>query len=129
MLALDLLDLFFSMLWFFLFVIWIIILIRVFNDIFRSDDLSGLVKVLWMLFVIVLPLLGVFVYIISRGKGMGERDERVLEARDAKFNAYIRETAGSTKSMVDELAKLVELRDSGAITPEEFDSAKAKLLA
>src|SRR6187455_2818695 len=109
MLALDLLDLFFSMLWFFLFVIWIIIVIRVFNDIFRSDDLSGFVKVLWMLFVILLPLLGVFVYIISRGKGMAERDERTLEAREAKFNAYIREQAGSTKSMVDELAKLVEL--------------------
>jgi len=129
MLALDLLDLFFSMLWFFLFVIWIIIVIRVFNDIFRSDDLSGVVKVLWMLFVIFLPLLGVFVYIISRGKGMGERDEKVLEAREAKFNAYIREQAGSTKSMVDELAKLVELRDSGSITPDEYDAAKAKLLA
>ena len=129
MLAFGLLDLFFSMLWFFLFVIWIIIIIRVFNDIFRSDDLSGLVKVLWMLFVIFLPLLGVFVYIISRGKGMAERDERTLEAREAKFNAYIKETAGSTKSMVDELSRLVELRDSGAITADEFETAKSKLLS
>ena len=129
MLALDLLDLFFSMLWFFLFVIWIIIVIRVFNDIFRSDDLGGLVKVLWMLFVIILPLLGVFVYIISRGKGMAERDERTLEAREAKFNAYIKETAGSTKSMVDELSRLVELRDGGAITADEFETAKSKLLS
>jgi ABC-type multidrug transport system fused ATPase/permease subunit len=129
MLAFGLLDLFFSMLWFFLFVIWIIIVIRVFNDIFRSDDLGGFVKVLWMLFVIFLPLVGVFVYIISRGKGMSERDERTLQAREAKFNAYIQETAGSTKSMVDELAKLVELRDSGAITTEEYETAKSKLLA
>jgi len=129
MLAFGLLDLFVSMLWFFLLVMWLVIVIRVFADILRSEDLGGFAKVFWMLFVMFLPLLGVFVYIVARGKGMSARDEQTLAKRNEAFDAYVRETDRSTRSMVDELGKLTQLRDSGAISAEDYEAAKAKLLA
>jgi hypothetical protein len=119
---------FWSFLWFSLFFIWIWLLISVFADIFRSDDLGGWGKALWSLFVIVLPYLGVFVYLIARGHSMGERTAKQMQAQEAATQAYIRDAAGSSSS-VDEIAKAAALRDSGAITEAEFSAIKAKALA
>ena len=121
-------DVFLSMLWFFLFFIWIMILFQVFIDIFRSKDLGGGAKALWVIFVIILPFLGIFVYLIARGKSMAER--RMGEAIDQKkaMDAYVRETAGSSVSSADEIAKLAQLKDQGVLTDAEFNAQKAKLL-
>jgi Short C-terminal domain/Phospholipase_D-nuclease N-terminal len=118
------------MLEFFLFIIWIIILFRVFVDIFRSRDLSGWGKALWVIFVIILPFLGVIIYLIARGKEMGERDVQEAQARDQQFRAYVQEAAaGDGSSPADQLAKLADLRDRGVISDADFESQKAKLLA
>jgi hypothetical protein len=124
---LPLLDLFLVTLWLVLFVLWISLVLRVFADIFRSKDLSGAAKALWILFVIALPLLGVLVYLISRGDSMVERGLRELESREAATQDYIRRAAGST-STADELTKLVALRDGGVLTDAEFAAQKAALL-
>ncbi len=119
---------FFSMLWFFLFFIWIWLLISVFGDIFRSDDLSGWGKALWTVFVIVLPYLGVFVYLVARGKEMGEHRIRDASRRDQQMRSYVQEVSGGG-STADEIERLAQLQSQGAITEEEFRQAKAKLLA
>jgi hypothetical protein len=132
MLAADypLLEVFWTMLWFFLFFIWIWLLISVFADIFRSDDLSGVAKTFWIIFVIVLPYLGVFIYLISRGNKMGEHAARDAAKRDAQFRSYVQEAAAtSAASPADELAKLADLRDKGVITAEEFEQQKRQVLA
>jgi hypothetical protein len=129
MLAFGLLDVFFSMIWFFLFVMWIVLVIRVFGDIFRSDDMGGLVKVIWMLFVMAVPLLGVFMYIILRGRKMTANDVKAAQAQQEAFNTYVRQAAGSPAGVADELAKLAGLRDNGTISADDFAAAKAKLLA
>ncbi len=125
------LDVFWSMLEFFLWVIWIWILIMVFIDIFRSHDLSGWAKALWFLFVLIIPLVGVLVYLIARGGEMHDRAARAAQAREeAAYRAYRADGAGgSSASQADQLAKLAELRDKGALTPEEFESAKSRVLA
>ena len=123
----PLLDLFLVTLWLVLFVLWISLVLRVFADIFRSKDLSGAAKALWILFVIALPLLGVLVYLISRGDSMVERGLRELESREAATQDYIRRAAGST-STADELTKLAALRDGGVLTDAEFAAQKAALL-
>lgn len=123
----PLLDVFWAMLWFFLFIAWIWVLISVIADIFRSDDLSGWAKGLWVLFVIVLPWLGVLVYLIARGHGMAERSMASAAAAEQAQRDYIQSVAGS--SSADELAKLAQLRDSGVISDSEFQAQKAKLLA
>jgi hypothetical protein len=130
MLAYDypLLGLFWTMLWFFLFVIWLILLFRVIADIFRSHDMGGFAKALWLIFVIVVPFLGVLVYVIARGHSMAQRDMESMQAQQQAFDTYVRETAGGG-STAGELEKLVELRDRGVITEQEFQSQKAKLLA
>jgi hypothetical protein len=125
----PLLNLFFTMLWFFLFIAWLWLLFSVFGDIFRSHDLSGWAKALWTLFIIVLPLFGVLIYLIARGAGMTERTVKAQERREEAFRAYVRETAGSSPSAADELAKLAALRDAGTISAEEFEAQKAKLLS
>jgi hypothetical protein len=126
----PLLGAFWTMLEFFLFIIWIIILFRVFVDIFRSHDLGGWGKALWMIFVIILPFLGVIVYLIARGKGMGERDVAEAQAKDQQLRAYVQEAAaGDGSSPADQLAKLADLRDRGVISDAEFENQKAKLLA
>jgi hypothetical protein len=122
-------DVFLSMLWFFLFFIWIWLLISVFADIFRSDDLSGWGKALWTVFVIVLPYLGVFVYLIARGKKMSEHAMHQAQRQEADRRAYVQSVAGSgPASPAEEIARLAQLRDSGALTDEEFQQAKSKLL-
>ena len=122
------LGVFWSIFIFFLWVIWIWILITIFIDIFRSRDLSGFAKALWVLFVLFLPMIGVLVYLIARGGKMHERAVRQARRQDQEARAYIREAAGP-ESSADQLAKLADLRDKGVITQEEFDREKAKILA
>ena len=111
-------QVFWSMLWFFLFFIWIMLLFTVFADIFRSQDLSGWGKALWSIFVIIVPYLGVFVYLIAQGRGMGERALRRIEQQRVASDAYIRSVAAQTED--EQLAKARELLRTGAITPDEF---------
>lgn len=123
----PLLDVFWTMLWFFMFFIWIWLLISIFGDIFRSDDLGGWGKALWVIFVIILPFLGVLIYLIARGHGMAERSAQQAAAADAATRQYIQEAAGST-STADELSKLASLRDQGVISAEEFETQKAAVI-
>ena len=116
-----------SIFWFFLFFIWIMILFRVFADIFVSHDLSGFAKVLWCIFVILVPYLGVFVYLIARGHKMTEHAMQSAQAQDAAAREYI-QSAVSAPSASDELAKLAALKADGTLTEAEFNAAKAKLL-
>ncbi|MFC8348202.1 SHOCT domain-containing protein [Streptomyces sp. NPDC057280] len=125
----PLLSVFWSMLWFFLWIMWFILLFRIVVDIFRDDELSGWAKAGWLVFTIVLPFLGVFVYVIARGKNMGRREIAQARAQQEEFNAYIRQTAAGGTSSVDELAKLSEIRSRGDITDEEFRRAKDLVLA
>jgi len=122
------LSIFWSILYFFLWVIWIWILIWIFLDIFRSRDLSGWAKALWVVFVIFLPLIGVLVYLIARGDKMHQHAVQDARTQDQAARAYIREAAGP-ESSADQLAKLADLRDRGVITAEEFEREKAKILA
>ena len=123
-------QVFLSMLWFFLFFIWIWLLITVFGDIFRSQDLSGWGKALWSIFIIFLPYLGVFVYLIARGRKMGEHAAQAAAAQEAQLRQYVQNVAAtSAGGGADELAKLADLRDKGVISEEEFQQAKAKALA
>ena len=126
--TMALFDLFWTMLWFFLFIVWIWLLITIFIDIFRSDDLSGWAKALWVIFVIILPLLGVLVYIIARGNSMQERAMKQAAQQERMARAYIQEASGGSSS-ADEIEKLAKLRDQGVLTDEEFSAQKAKLLA
>jgi ABC-type multidrug transport system fused ATPase/permease subunit len=118
------------MLYFFLFIIWIWILITVFIDIFRSHDLGGGAKALWVIFVIIIPFLGVFIYLIARGGKMQER--RLQEAAQQKnaFDTYVRETAGgSGGDAASQLSHLADLKSQGVLTDAEFEAQKAKILA
>ncbi|MEU7068611.1 SHOCT domain-containing protein [Streptomyces narbonensis] len=129
-LAVDypLLNMFWTMLMIFLWILWFMLLFRVIGDIFRDDELGGWGKAGWTAFVILLPFLGVFVYLIARGKSMGERELNRVRQNEEQFRSYVRETAG-TSGHADELARLAELKDRGAITEAEFAQAKAKVLA
>lgn len=111
----------------FLFIAWFWILITVIGDLFRDQALSGWAKAAWVFFLIVLPILGTVIYLIARGEGMRERTIREQTDMKQQFDAYVRETAGS--SPADELAKLSDLKQRGEISQEEFDRAKSKLLA
>jgi hypothetical protein len=121
-------EIFWSMLWFFLFFIWIWLLIVVFSDIFRSHDLSGWGKALWVIFIIVFPYLGVFVYLIARGHKMQEHAVQAAQAQDAATRRYIQETVGGSKSPADELANLADLKERGVIDDAEFQRLKAKVV-
>jgi hypothetical protein len=126
----PLLNVFWTMFEFFLWVIWIWILIMVFIDIFRSRDLSGGAKALWFLFVLLIPLFGVLAYLIARGGSMHERSARWARQQDEEFRADISEAASeSPATTADQLAKLADLRDRQVISPAEFDREKAKVLA
>ena len=112
----------------FLWVLWIWILIYVFIDIFRSRDLSGWGKALWFLFVLLIPLIGVLVYLIARGGSMHDRAMQQAQQQDREFRAYVQDAASSGNT-ADQLAKLADLRDRGVITADEFEREKAKVLA
>ncbi len=124
------LDAFLTMLYFFLFIIWIWLLITVFVDIFRSHDMGGLAKALWVIFIIILPFLGVFVYLIARGGKMHERAAQQAAEQQKAFDQYVKQAAGSSGgSTADQLSKLSDLKSQGVLTDAEFDAQKAKILA
>lgn len=135
----PLLNAFLTILWFFLWILWFMLLFRVIVDIFRDDDLSGWGKAGWMIFVCVLPFLGVFVYLIARGRGMGEREARRVQRQEQAFRQYVREaaqeepapmaTAPAPRSGVDELERLAGLRAHGDISEDEYQRAKDHLLS
>ncbi len=127
----PLMGFFWSMLIFFLWIAWFMLLFRIIVDIFRSGDLGGFAKAMWFIFVIFLPFLGVLVYCIARGGSMAERDYAQASSQQAAFDSYVRQTAGSAGSAgtADELAKFASLRDQGVITDAEFAAQKAQLLA
>ncbi|MFJ5937687.1 SHOCT domain-containing protein [Streptomyces sp. NPDC003444] len=128
----PLLNLFWTMLWFFLWIMWLFLLFKVVTDIFRDHELNGWAKAGWLIFCILLPYLGVLVYVIARGKGMSRRDAKQMKDSEAAFQDYIRKAAGTQgggTSATDELARLADLKDKGAITAEEFEKAKTKVLS
>ncbi|MDX3733231.1 SHOCT domain-containing protein [Streptomyces caniscabiei] len=128
----PLLSVFWSMLLLFLWIMWFVLLFRVVVDIFRDDDMSGWAKAGWLVLTILLPFLGVFVYVVARGKNMGRREVAQARAQQAAFDDYIRQTAkgGEGRSTsVDELARLSEIRSRGDITDDEFRRAKELVLS
>jgi ABC-type multidrug transport system fused ATPase/permease subunit len=122
-------DLFGTMLGLFVFFIWFWLLIVIFGDIFRSRDMGGGAKALWVIFVIVLPFLGILVYLIARGGKMHERAEQAAQAQQRAFDDYVKQTAGAGGSSSDELAKLADLKAKGVLTDAEFEAQKAKILS
>ena len=124
------LDAFLTMLYFFLFIIWIWLLIMVFMDVFRSHDIGGLAKALWVIFIIVLPFLGVFVYLIARGGKMHERAADQAAQQQKAFDQYVKQAAGTPgETSADQLHKLADLKTQGVLTDAEFEAQKAKILA
>lgn len=124
----PLLNLFWTMLWLFLWVMWFFLLFKVITDIFRDHELHGWGKAGWLILVLLLPYIGVFVYLIVRGRGMGKRDVKQSEEREQAFQDYVQKAAGPRHSPAEELAKLSSLKEKGDLTQEEFDKAKDKLL-
>jgi ABC-type multidrug transport system fused ATPase/permease subunit len=120
------LDVLWTMIIFFCWVIWIWIVITVLVDVFRRDDIGGFAKAMWVVFVIILPFLGVLIYLIAQHDGMRERSMQQAQAQKQQFDEYVRDAAGGSAG---EIAKAKELLDSGAITQQEFDALKAKALA
>jgi ABC-type multidrug transport system fused ATPase/permease subunit len=120
-------DAFLTVIWIFLFVAWIMVLFTIIGDLFRDHQLSGWWKAVWILFLIFVPFLTALVYLIARGHGMRERSIKEQAEVRKHFDSYVRETAGT--SQVDELHKLNDLKEKGAISAEEFEQMKAKVLA
>jgi hypothetical protein len=126
----PILDIFWTMLYFFLFFIWIWLLITVFSDIFRSHDMGGWSKALWSIFIIVIPFLGVFVYLIARGGKMHEHQAQEVAAQQEAFDQYVKQAAGtSSETTADQLSKLADLKNQGILTDAEFEAQKTKILA
>lgn len=118
---------FWTVMWIFLWIMWFMLLFRIIIDIFRDHDMSGWSKAAWLVFVLIVPFLGVLVYVIVRGKDMGKREFKAAKDQRDAMDAYIRETAGGGGG-AQELARLSELKAKGDLTEEEFQQAKAKLL-
>jgi type VI protein secretion system component VasK len=125
----PLLNAFWMMLWFFLWIIWLMLLFHVIVDVFRDRDLSGWGKAAWAIFVCVLPFLGVFVYLIVRGHGMAERSMERAQADQKSMDDYVKKTAGTAGATTDDLARLARLKADGTLSDEEFQRAKQKILA
>jgi hypothetical protein len=141
----PLLDLFWSFLWFFCLMLWFWLLFRVFGDLFRRHDIGGWGKTGWTIFVICLPFIGVFTYLIAQGRAMADRDVRQAQAVQQETDAYIRSVAtgnghagnghaanghaGTGRSGIDEIARAKQLLDSGTITADEFAQLKQRALA
>jgi hypothetical protein len=113
----------------FFFVIWIWILITILGDLFRDHETSGWAKAAWVFFLVFVPFVTALIYLIARGDGMRERAVKEQAEARKHFDEYVRQTASSGTSHVDELAKLAELKEKGSISDAEFEQAKAKLLA
>jgi predicted PurR-regulated permease PerM len=124
-------DIFWSVLWFFFLVIWIMILVNIVTDLFRDHTVSGIAKTLWIVFLIFMPFLAVIVYLIARGGGMAERSMTQQRRAQEHFASYVHSVAGSsaTGGPADEIAKAKDLLDRGAIDQSEFEVLKAKALA
>ncbi|MEV0531885.1 PLDc N-terminal domain-containing protein [Kitasatospora sp. NPDC050463] len=125
----PLLNVFWTMCWFFLWILWFMLLFRIIGDIFRDDGLGGWGKAGWLIFVIFLPFLGVFVYLIARGSGMGQREVARARKNEEEFRSYVRQTADDRPTAAAELARLADLKTQGHLTDEEYEKAKAKVLA
>jgi hypothetical protein len=124
-----LLGLFWTLAFWFLWFAWIMLVFRVIADIFRSRDMGGAAKALWSIFVIVVPWLGVLVYMLARGKSMSERDYQQAQAQQEQFQTYVRDVAATNGGSADELTKLANLKAQGVLTDAEFEQQKAKILA
>jgi hypothetical protein len=124
----PLFDLFLTMVWFFVLVIWITTVIVVIFDIFRSHDLSGWGKAGWFILVLLLPIIGVIVYLLARGSQMAEHRRQDVDAHDRAMREYVRRAGGGEVSKAAELEKLADLRDRGVLTEEEFARQKATLI-
>jgi hypothetical protein len=135
----PLLNVFFTTMWVFLWILWFFLLFRVFGDLFRDQTTSGWAKAGWSVFLIALPFLGVLIYLIARGRGMSERETARAERSDQELRAYVQQAAGAdapasasakaSAGPVDELARLADLKNHGDITEEEFQRAKEHVLA
>jgi len=125
----PLLSVVITMMWFFLFFLWIWIAITVLVDVFRSHDMSGFAKALWLIFIVVVPFLGVLVYLLARGHKMQEHQAASAKASQEQFSAYVKETAGVGESSAEQLTKLAALHDGGKLSDDEFASQKAKILS
>ena len=123
------LDVLWTMLIIFAWIIWFWLLITVFSDLFRRRDTSGFAKVLWIIFVIVLPFLGVFVYVITQNDGMTRRNLERANAQKTQFDEYVRQTAAGGGGAADQIERAKALLDSGAISEAEFEVIKRKALA
>jgi len=122
------LDVFWTMFEIFAFVVWFWLLFVVLTDVFRSRDLSGWAKAAWTIFVLFLPLIGILVYLVTRGRSMNQRSAQAAQQQEEAFRSYVQETAG-TPSSADQLAKLADLRQRGVISSAEFENEKSKVLA
>ena len=123
-------DIFWSVLWFFFLFIWLMVLFHVLTDLFRDHSVSGVEKTLWVLFLVFLPFLAVFIYLIVRGKGMGERAAAQQQQAQQQFEGYVRDVATTAEETpTEQIARAKELLDTGAITQAEFERLKAKALA
>lgn len=123
------LDLMWSMLIFFVWILWFMLLFRIWGDVFSRDDLSGLGKTAWLIFTIIVPFLGVFIYVVTQNDGMTKRALARSQAQKEQFDDYVRTTAGSGAGAAAEIEKAKQLLDSGAINQAEYDTLKAKALA
>lgn len=124
----PLMNAFLTMMWVFIWILWFFLLFKVIIDIFRSHELGGWGKAGWLIFVIILPYLGVFVYLIARGKNMAAHDQQDYQASQDAFNAQVKAVAG-TPSTAEELTKLADLHTKGVLTDAEYEAQKAKVLA
>ena len=123
-------DIFWSVLWFFFLFIWLLILFHILTDLFRDQSVSGVEKTLWVLFLVFLPFLAVFIYLIVRGKGMGERAAARQHQAQQEFEGYVRNVAATPEATpTEQIARAKQLLDDGAIDQSEFDRLKAKALA
>jgi Phospholipase_D-nuclease N-terminal/Short C-terminal domain len=123
-------DIFWSLLWFYFLFMWIMILFHIVSDLFRDHSLSGVTKTLWVLFLVFLPVVGVLVYLFSRGKGMAERSAAQQQRAEEHFARYVRNVAADgAASPTEQIARAKELLDAGAIDQSEFDRLKTKALA
>ena len=125
----PLLDVFWTMLIFVAWVAWFMLLFRIIGDVFRRQDIGGGGKALWLVFVILLPFLGVFVYLISQNAGMAQRSAEDVQAAQQRFDARVKAAAGSGGGAAAEIDKAKHLLDTGVITQAEFDALKVKALA
>ena len=120
-------QVFWSIMWFFLFFMWIMLVFSIFGDIMRSGELSGGAKALWSVLIIFLPFLGVFIYLIVHGGKMGARQQQDIDDQDEAFRSYVRDAAGGGSA--DELAKLADLHSSGKLSDDEYAQAKSRVIS